>query len=168
MLIKKFAPWALPTVGAVLAAAVAGCGGGSSAASGGPPQGTTAVSPVKAPKIALNTPEAAARTYILGVQAVAGGAVCGAMDERLRRKIVGEIVKARPSEAHSTCAQALTGLIGATTTPSERNVALPVFHVTTTGNKAVVKYVGTVSHKPHTFVLIKNPSGWLVDKVNGK
>jgi hypothetical protein len=168
MLTNKCAPLAQFTVGVVLAAAVAGCGGGSSAASGGPPQSTTAATPVKAPKIVLNTPEATVRTYILGVQAVAGGAVCGAMDEHLRRKVVGEIVKARPSEAHSTCAQALTGLIGATTTPSERNVALPTLHVTTTGKKAVVKYIGTVSHKPHSFVLIKHPSGWLVDKVNEK
>jgi hypothetical protein len=162
MLTNKSAPTALFTIGLVLAAAAAGCGASST------PSSTTATAPAVPPKIVLTTPEATARTYIEGVQAVAGGAVCGAMDERLKRKVVGEIVKARPSEAHSTCAQALTGLIGATTTPSERNVALPTFHVTTTGNKALVKYVGTVSHKPHTFVIVKHPSGWLVDKVNEK
>ena len=102
--------------------------------------------------------------YIEGVSAVNGGAICNAMDANLEHKIIQEIVRARPSEAHSSCAQALTGLVAATTTPSERSGKLPTFRVTTTGNTAVVKYVGTHTHHPHTFTLVKQGPGWLIER----
>ena len=170
--------YALPSglaVGAVLVAATAGCGGSSSASSGSPPQNAaqstpqsaaTATAPSTPPKVVLSTPQIAVGSYIEGVSAVNGGAICNAMDERLERKIIQEIVNARPSEASASCAQALSGLVGATINPSERSKKLPTFHVTTTGNRAVVKYRGTRSHNPHTFTLIKHGSGWLIDKVN--
>ncbi len=174
MRIHRYAPLSGLAVGAVLAAAVAGCGGSSSAspastshnAAQSTTTATTATTPSTPPKVALSTPQSAVRSYIEGVSAVNGGAICNAIDESLERKIIKEIVNARPSEARSSCAQALTGLVGATTSPSERTKKLPTFHVTTTGNRAVVKYRGLRSHNPHTFTLVKHGSGWLIDTVN--
>jgi hypothetical protein len=160
-------------VGVLLAAAVAGCGGGSSAspsnAASTSRSATTATTPSNTPRVPLSTPQSAVRSYIEGVNAVNGGAICNAMAASLEHKVVQEIVRARPSEAHSSCAQALTGLVAATTTPSERSGKLPTFHVRTTGaNSAVVKYVGTRTHHHHTFTLVKQGPGWLIAKVNEK
>jgi hypothetical protein len=158
---------------AVLAVAVAGCGGSSSGSSASSPHnaastspGASTTTPSNPSKVPLSTPQSAVRSYIEGVVTVNGADICNAIDATLERKIIGEIVHARPSEAHATCAQALTGLVSATTNPSERSRKLPTFHVSTKGNTAVVKYVGTHTHNPHTFVLVKQGSGWLVDKVN--
>jgi|SRR5580704_4939321 hypothetical protein len=160
-------------VGAVLAAGVAGCGGSSSAAAGSPsnaastsPSATTATTPSNPPRVPLSTPQSAVRSYIEGVDAVNGGTICNTLDANLERTIIKEIVRAKPSEAHSSCAQALTGLVAAITSPSERSGKLPTFHATTTGNAAVVTYVGRRTHHHHTFRLVKQDSGWLIDKVN--
>ncbi len=163
-------------VAAVLASAAAGCGGSSGASSGSSANNaaststsaSTATTPSNPPRVPLSTPQSAVRSYIEGVSAVNGAAICNAMGATLERKIINEIVAARPSEAHSSCAQALTGLVSATITPSERSGKLPTFHVTTTGNTAVVKYIGTRTHHHHTFTLVKQGPGWLIDEVNEK
>ncbi len=158
-------------VGALFAAAVAGCGGSSASPSNAAstsPNATTATTPSNPPRVPLSTPQSAVRSYIEGVNAVNGGAICNAMAANLEHKVVQEIVRARPEEAHSSCAQALTKLVAATTTPSERSGKLPTFHVTTTGSTAVVRYVGTRTHHHHTFTLVKQGPGWLIAKVNEK
>jgi hypothetical protein len=173
MRIYGYAPLAGLLAGAVLAAVAAGCGGssnGSSASSSNAasttPTATTATTPANPPRVPLSTPQSAVRSYIEGVDAVNGGAICNAMDATLERKVIKEIVAARPSEARSSCAQALTGLVSATISASERSGKLPTFRVATTGNTAVVKYRGTHTHHPHTFTLVKQGPGWLIDKVN--
>jgi hypothetical protein len=167
--IHRYGPPALAdlrsvAVGVVLVAVLAGCGGSSSASSSNPAQNATSGAPP--PRVALRTPEGAVRSYVEGVKTVNGGAICNALDEGLRQKIIKEIVRARPLEARSSCSQALAGLVRAGSSPSERNAKLPTFHVKTAGNRAVVKYVGTYTHHPHTFTLVKQGPGWLIDKIS--
>ncbi len=151
-------------VGVVLAAVLAGCGGSSSAFSGNPAQNAASSPPP--PRVALRTPGGAVQSYIEGVKTAHGGAICNALDENLRQKIIKAIVRTRISEAGSSCAQAMARLVGARISLKERNAKLPIFHAKTTGNRAVVKYIGTYTHHPHTFTLVKQGPGWLIDKIS--
>ncbi len=116
------------------------------------------------PRVALRTPGGAVQSYIEGVKTAHGG-VIAALDENLRQKIIKAIVRTRISEAGSSCAQAMARLVGARISLKERNAKLPIFHAKTTGNRAVVKYIGTYTHHPHTFTLVKQGPGWLIDKI---
>jgi hypothetical protein len=154
-------------VGVVLVVVLAGCGGGLNASSSNPAQNAASgTPPPPPPRVALRTPQGATRSYINGVKTVNGGAICNALEESLRQRVIHEIVSARPAEARSSCAQALAGLVRAQSSPRERKAKLPIFHVKTTGNTAVVKYVGTYTRHPHTFTLVKQGPGWLIEKIS--
>jgi hypothetical protein len=164
------------TVGVVaiaVAAVIAGCGGSSSASSSGATQSRTQstaqnTAPSKPRRTVIATPQRAVQAYIGGIQAVNGAVVCNALDESLQRALIQKFVSADPTEAGASCEQALTGIAAAVTTPGEHRVKLPPLHVTRTGDRAEVRYVGKVSHELRTFALVKRGRGWLIDKVNGK
>lgn len=165
-------------VAAVTAVAVAtGCGGSSSASSGGAtqsaaqstPQSTTqSTAPSKPQRVVIATPQRAVQVYIEGIQAVNGGVLCNVLDDSLQRDLIQKYVSADPTEAGASCEQALTGIAAAVTTPGEHRLKLPPLHVTRTGDRAVVQYTGRVSHETRSFTLVKQGSGWLIDKINGK
>lgn len=165
MRIRRYSTPVQIVLGVVLVAVIAGCGGSSSASSGGAPQNAAQTTPQR---VALTTPQGAVLSYIKGVQAVNGNAMCNALDESLQKATMRTIVRARPAEAGTPCAQALAGLVAATATPGEAHAKLPRLHVTISGGTAVVTYVGTMSHERHTLALVKRGSGWLIDKINGK
>ncbi|MGH2855038.1 MAG: hypothetical protein ACRDLF_12710 [Solirubrobacteraceae bacterium] len=167
---------AIGVVAVTVAAASAGCGGSSSASAGGAtqsavqstPQSTTqSTAPSKPRRVALTTPQRAVQSYLEGIQATNGAALCNVLDEGLQRALIQKLVSARPTEAGDSCAQALTELAAAVTHPGERRLR-PRLQVTKTGDRAVVKYIEPVAHKPRTFVLVKHGPGWLIDKINGK
>jgi hypothetical protein len=165
--INRYVPAQL-AIGVALIAAAAGCGGSSSASTGSAPQ-SAAVNIPPPPRKPLSSPEVAVRSYIEGVQAVNGDAICNSLAGALQRSIMTSIVRARPKEAGASCGQAMTGLVEAITSPSEAHAKLPRFRVKqTSGDTAVVTYVGAASHKLRTFVLVKSGPGWLIEKINGK
>ncbi len=185
MRIKRYAPRALVALPSlcmcvVVIAVSAGCGGSSSASPGGAtqsaaqstPQSTTqnntqTTTPSRPRRVALTTPQRAVQIYIEGIQAVNGGVLCNVLDESLQRALIQKFVSANPTEAGASCEQALTGIAATVTTPGERRLR-PRLQVTMTGDRAVVRYIERVSHKPRTFALVKHGSGWLIDKINGK
>lgn len=119
-------------------------------------------------RVALGSPQRAVRSYIEGIKAVNGGAICNALDDTLQQSIVRSLVRSRAVPAGASCMQALGALARAATSPSERHSKLPRLHVTRTGDRAVVRYVGTLSHKRRAFVLVRHGSGWLIDTINGR
>jgi hypothetical protein len=164
------------TIGVVAVTVIAvttGCGGSSSASSDGATQNAAqstpqSTAPSKPQRVAITTPQRAVQNYIEGIQAVSGGALCNVLDESLQRVLIQKFVSANPTEAGVSCEKALTGIAAAVTTPGERRLKLPPLHVTRTGDGAVVRYIGRVSHEPRSFTLVKRGSGWLIDKINGK
>jgi metal-dependent amidase/aminoacylase/carboxypeptidase family protein len=177
------------TLGAVVLAVGAGCGGGSAApaapaapaasavttstsatgaAQGARSQGTrrqTAAprSPRRAASAVARTPQQAVRTYVEGIHAANGAAVCDVMDTKLQREVIAKIVRERPIEAGDTCPQALTDLAAEVTTPGERRPRLPRLNVTTIGSTDV----GVYSHARRTYALVKHGDGWLIDRISG-
>jgi hypothetical protein len=158
---------------AALTAAAAGCGGGGVAPSAGLPAGSLQSTPqpsAAAPKrarVMLATPQRAVQSYIEGIQAANGSALCNVLDRSMQRALIEKLVQARPTEAGASCAQALTGLAASVTSPGEQRLRLPPLHVKTRGATAVVTYRGPRSHEPRSFTLVKRGRGWLIDKING-
>lgn len=107
-------------------------------------------------------------SYFEGIKAASGAILCNALDEGVQQALIKKIISSRPTEAGASCAHALTELATAITSPSERSAKVPPLHVTTTGDGAVVSYVGPLTHKARTFTLVKHGSGWLIDKIDGK
>ncbi len=174
MWIKRYAPRALVALASlcmcvVVIAVSAGCGGTQSAAQS-TPQGTaqtTTQRPSRPRRVALTTPQRAVQLYIEGIQSANGAALCNVLDEGMQRALIQKLVSARPTEAGDSCAQAMAELAAAVTSPGERRLK-PRLQVTMRGDRAVVRYIEKVSHKPRTYALVKHGSGWLIDKINGK
>jgi hypothetical protein len=169
MRVNRCAPTRL-VVGVALVA-VAGCGGSSDVSPNAPqeaavstPQSTQSTAPHRP----LTTPQGAARSYLEGVQAINGAAICNVLDTGLQRTIIQEVVRVRPLEAGASCAQAVSVVAATATSPNERRAKLPRLHVSRTGDRAVVSYVGARTHKRRFLVLVKHGSGWLIDQINGK
>jgi hypothetical protein len=148
---------------AVAAILVAGCGGVSSVTT---TQSVVTGTPVRA---VLSSPQSAVRSYIEAIEGLDGNTMCSILDEELRRFLVAYTVRNLAVPAGVPCAETMSRFASAITTPGERSrhYKLPTFHVTITGNRAVVRYIGSASHEPHTIVLVKRSNGWLLDKVNG-
>jgi hypothetical protein len=172
MRISRCSRLAQLSAGVALVAVVAGCGGSSNASSGAappiePPSTTQSTTPSEPRRVAMTTPQRAVQSYLEGIQATNGAALCNVLDEGLQRALIQKLVSARPTEAGDSCAQALTELAAAVTNPGERRLR-PRLQATRTGDRAVVKYIEPKSRKPRTFVLVKHGPGWLIDKINGK
>jgi hypothetical protein len=131
------------------------------------PTQSTAASPPP-PRVVSKTPQQAVQNYFTELQAANGAALCDVLDARAQRALIEKFVQTRPTEAGNTCAQTMTNLAASVTNPSEHRIRLPALQVTRTGNGAVVRYVGPVSHATRTFTLVKRGSGWLIDKINGQ
>lgn len=127
---------------------VAGCGGSSATA--------------------YSTPQAAAREFLKGFDALNGGAICGVLDDTMRRTLISYTIGAHIVTAGASCAKALSGFARVNGGVAARHTKLPTLHATITGDTAVVNYVGAVTHTAHSFALVKGPNGWLIDKVDGR
>jgi hypothetical protein len=138
--------WAIVGVSLILGAA--GCGGGSTVSNG--------------------TPQAAAQDFLKGFNALNGGAICGVLDETMRRTLVSYTINAHIVTAGASCAKALSGFAKVNGGVAAGHAKLPTLHTTITGDTAVVNYVGAVTHTAHSFALVKGSHGWLIDKVDGK
>ncbi len=116
-----------------------------------------------------STPQSTAQAYIEGVTKLNGNAICGVLDSRLRQAIINFTVSNHVAIPGAPCATALRRFATASTAPKERDgkLPLPKFHVQIKGSEAEVRYIGPVSHKEHTFTLVKGANGWLIDKING-
>jgi hypothetical protein len=135
-------------VGVSLIFGVAGCGGGSAAT--------------------YSTPQAAARDFLRGFDALNGGTICGVLDETMRRALISYTIGAHIVTAGTSCAKALSGFARVNGGVVARHAKLPTLHTKVTGDTAVINYVGAVTHTAHSFALVKGPNGWLIDKVDGK
>jgi hypothetical protein len=167
MLIHRCRQLAGLLAGAALIAVGAGCGGSSSASSGAPRNAAAQSAPRRSsPRAPTTVPQAAVRSYLEGLQSANGTLICNVLDETLERAMIKKIVSVRPTEATATCEQALARFAAAVTAPSERHLKVPALHVTRAGDRAVVRYRGALSHEPRSFTLVKEGSGWLIDKIN--
>jgi hypothetical protein len=147
----------------ILAAILAaGCGLSSSS----PPQSTVIGRGVRD---AISSPQRTVGSYIEAITNSDGNEMCGVVDGSLRQALIAFAVRNRFATANAQCPEALTKLASAITAPGERHnhEKLPTFHVKITGDRAVVRYVGSASHQPRTIVLVKQTFGWLIDKING-
>jgi hypothetical protein len=146
----------LVTVGAVLA----GCGGV-------PSESTKSAAENGVPAAVHSSPRNAVAAYITGMEKQRGEVVCSVVDGNLRRTMVQSAVSNRVVAASAPCAEALTKLAAAIAPPGQRSGVLPTMHVAINGNTAVVTYVGSTTHKQHTFELVKGAPGWTITKING-
>jgi hypothetical protein len=150
-------------VGATLIAG--GCGSGVAPST----IAAARTAPTEPVKVVRGTPQSTAQTYIEGLTRLNGNAICSVLDSSLRRAMVNYTVSNHVAIPGVPCATVMHRFAAASTAPNERGgkLPLPTLHVQIKDGEAEVRYIGTASHKEHTFTLVKSPGGWLIDKING-
>jgi hypothetical protein len=152
----------MATLLSLAAISIAGCGGARSEV------GAEGAHPIRTVRVVQSTPQSAVQTYMEGALNLDGSAICSVIDHSLQQQMIRFAVSNRLAAAGGSCATTLGRFARVLTSPKERlkTVPLPSFHVETKDATAVVRYIGTLHHQPHTIVLVKDDTDWLIDKID--